>query len=844
MKPFPFGFTSRRNRRHNPCPVISAATFGDCLLRMWAVFVPAFLVMASATVATILYADDPVAGVASPDAAAQNLDRRSAEVGPVDTDPLVAESDLASDMVDGIDRFLLRKIADTAAARGDSWKLDVAVDGALENALQPRRESLAKILGVVDARIAPKASTMMHDVDHSVSPRIASSERFDVFAIAWPVLGEPSPPNRSLASLYGEGLALVPRDARSLDAPTVIVIPDADQTPEQLSGLVDGIAPQSQVARRLAESGYRVLLPSIVSRHREKREGRANLTDREYLHRPAFELGRTLAGYEVQMVLSLVDSVQQQSPTNGVALFGYGEGGMLALFAAAIDTRITAVGVSGFFGPREGSWQEPIERNFFGLLNDFGAAELATLVAGRTLVVETARGPELVLSGDGGAPAELRSPDPDAADALLETARRRLPPPAGDAFVSVRPADGTLGSDDALSPLIKTPDAGATTAIVAGDALSPITLYGDKILEMIESRRTRIVHQIDRHTQAVLRESPFVRAKYMADLKTESLAQYESSSEAYREKFRHEVIGHFDESMLPPGAKSRKAYETDLWTGYEITLDVFPDVFAYGVLLLPKDLKPGERRPVVVCQHGLEGRPVDTFQDDHYAYHDFAAKLCENGLIVFSPQNPYLFTDRFRTLQRKAQPIGKTLFSVIVPQHQQIVNWLKSQPFTDPEKIAFYGLSYGGKTAMRVPALVTDYCLSICSADFNEWVLKNASSRDGFSYLWTGEYEIFEWDLGSTFNYAEMAALICPRPFMVERGHFDGVGEDHWVAFEYAKVRNLYAAKLGIGDRTEIEWFVGPHTINGRGTFDFLSRHLDWPIHAMGQPAGQPADKP
>ena len=49
--------------------------------------------------------------------------------------------------------------------------------------------------------------------------------------------------------------------------------------------------------------------------------------------------------------------------------------------------------------------------------------------------------------------------------------------------------------------------------------------------------------------------------------------------------------------------------------------------------------------------------------------------------------------------------------------------------------------------------------------------------------VWTGEYEIFEFDLGSTFNYAEMAALIAPRPFMVERGHFDGVGSDEDVAF-------------------------------------------------------------
>ncbi len=64
---------------------------------------------------------------------------------------------------------------------------------------------------------------------------------------------------------------------------------------------------------------------------------------------------------------------------------------------------------------------------------------------------------------------------------------------------------------------------------------------------------------------------------------------------------------------------------------------------------------------------------------------------------------------------------------------------------------------------------------------------------------------------------------------MVERGHFDGVGVDEWVAYEYAKVRHLYAAKLKIPERTEIEWFDGPHTINGKGTFGFLHKHLNWP---------------
>ena len=66
----------------------------------------------------------------------------------------------------------------------------------------------------------------------------------------------------------------------------------------------------------------------------------------------------------------------------------------------------------------------------------------------------------------------------------------------------------------------------------------------------------------------------------------------------------------------PPHPRARKAYEGQKWTGYEVVLDVYPDVFAYGVLLVPKDLKPGERRPVVVCQHGLEGRPQDVVLGD------------------------------------------------------------------------------------------------------------------------------------------------------------------------------------------------------------------------------------
>ncbi len=289
--------------------------------------------------------------------------------------------------------------------------------------------------------------------------------------------------------------------------------------------------------------------------------------------------------------------------------------------------------------------------------------------------------------------------------------------------------------------------------------------------------------------------------------------EYEKTAAEFRRKFYDETIGRFDIPLAAAHPRSRKVAESDKWTRYEVVLDVFEkvggdsattDVFAYGLLTIPKGIAPGEKRAVVVCQHGLEGRPQTTVEGDNKSYHDFATKLAERGYITFAPQNPYIFKDRFRSLQRKANPLGKTLFSIIVPQHQQIVNWLKTLPQVAPDKIGFYGLSYGGKTAMRVPAIVTDYALSICSADFNEWVWKNAANSTfakKYTYAAKNEYEIFEWDLGSTFNYAEMAMLIAPRPFMVERGHLDGVAPDEAVAWEFARVRRFYTVDLKLPER-------------------------------------------
>ena len=847
------------------------------------------------------------------------------------TDPLPVRADWAEAMVAGIGAYLEAEIARTIAG---------TVVGTGE--VSARRADLARRIGVVDPRLPVPALELCAS---TASPAlVARTPRYEVLAVRWPVL----------AGVEGEGLLL--RPVGGVPMAHVVALPDADQPPEAWAGLARGWSADGQIARRLAEAGCQVVVPVLIDRDGRWAGGRPH---REYLWRMAFEVGRHPIGYEVQKVLALVDfftGAGAGAAAGGeggapVGLYGYGEGGLLALHAAALDPRISAATVSGYFRERGEVWREPIYRDIWGQLrHGLGDAGLASLVAPRGLVIEAVRGPE-------GAESGAREGGPLAADAWgagdarvrAEVARARrafAALGAEDRLVLVEPSPtapgqgaGTAGGVAALLRLlgVGTPSAGAAPAlpVVApaggvaatgsaapgggapsaaggagagagrgtGDCRGKDLAAGRSDLTgtgapagvptsdgpfppdggpgahavahrpdpagsgamagrcpglplpcptaagspdagdrdrtagtAAAARQFRQFRQLCDFTQGVLQRSGEARDTYWSAADHASPDAWVASCGRYRDRFHDEVIGRLPAPTLPAHPRSVLRYERPGWRGYDVTLDLWPGVFAQGILLLPRDLRAGERRPVVVCQHGLEGRARDVVEGPPDSpYRAFAARLAERGFITYAPQNPYLGGEAFRVLQRKAHPLQYSLFSFITAQHARTLEWLGALPWVDRERIAFYGLSYGGKTAMRVPALLPDYCLSICSADFNEWAVKCASEDRRFSYLFTPEYDMYEFDLAHTCNYAEMAGLIAPRPFMVERGHRDGVGLDEWVAYEYARVRRLYD-ELGIGARTAIDFFVGGHWIEGEGTFAFLERHL-------GDPRAPSADR-
>jgi len=190
-------------------------------------------------------------------------------------------------------------------------------------------------------------------------------------------------------------------------------------------------------------------------------------------------------------------------------------------------------------------------------------------------------------------------------------------------------------------------------------------------------RQRRQFDQLVSFSQKLMRESDSRRDElFWSKLDTSSPEKYAASSRPLRDNFWEEIIGKLPPPALPVNPRTRKVYDEPRWKGYEVMLDVYPDVFAHGILLVPTDLKPGERRPVVVCQHGLEGRPQDVV-DPHRktVYHSFGASLAERGYIVYAPQNPYIGGNTFRQLQRKANPLKLTMFAFIVRQHERTLDW-------------------------------------------------------------------------------------------------------------------------------------------------------------------------
>ena len=417
-----------------------------------------------------------------------------------------------------------RKLEASIAERAKHWQRDFSSPEAYQKSIEPNRQRLAHILGVRDARAFMTAWKLVGENNATGDGREGRRLRGSRGALA---------PHLRGRAWRGTAPAADRSEWRQLA--DVVAIPDADQTPEMIAGLLRR-ATESQYARRLAESGCRVLVPTLVNRISQPTP-RKKITNREFLYRSAFELGRHLIGYEIQKVLAGVDWFSRRG---GAAMtrrsaWSAGRRRPAGPGAAALDPRIDVACVSGHFRPREKVWQEPIDRNVFGPSSNSATRNWPLMVAPRPLVVK-----------------------PPWARGRTSRPRRRRRNPARQNWRTWR-AEVARAKDSAGFRANSSSGDGSGSFGSAPPRPLKQSLDLSPPGRLLVRRRptkarcvrcsgppTRQMHEIDRHSQWFLLESPYVREEFIAKLDTSSLEKFEKTIEPYREIFYNEVIGRFD----------------------------------------------------------------------------------------------------------------------------------------------------------------------------------------------------------------------------------------------------------------------------------------------------------
>lgn len=298
-----------------------------------------------------------------------------------------------------------------------------------------------------------------------------------------------------------------------------------------------------------------------------------------------------------------------------------------------------------------------------------------------------------------------------------------------------------------------------------------------------------------------------------------SESAYEASIAERREEWRR--------LLAPPVLERTGDVETktcDVPDGTWITVPLSRHLSAQGVLVVPE----GATR-LVVFVHGLGSTPERVFGvgDETGVYDVVGARLVEAGYAVLAPMNLIQIPARNRA-QALCRLAGTTMEGLEFARFQQLLAAVEElAPSLDLSAYALTGMSWGGLAAQfwsplddRVAAAAT---LGFFNHRSNKMVLQDR--RYGTFYDSGEDHAFLPGHLSRGFGDADLASLVCPRPFMVQHGRADYIGWWPQIADEFDRAKSHWD-ELGLGERVHWHLHDGGHVVRAGALVDWLGRVL------------------
>ena len=263
-------------------------------------------------------------------------------------------------------------------------------------------------------------------------------------------------------------------------------------------------------------------------------------------------------------------------------------------------------------------------------------------------------------------------------------------------------------------------------------------------------------------------------------------------------------------------------------------------------LLTPTSTPPPDgKRRAVLCLHGHgrgksdvvgdpgQGSPeqrAETAARISAHSYDYAVQYAKMGFVTLAP-DARGFGERTEGLENlESECIVPGLVSLFLgipiagqrlSDDRSAVDYLSALPGVDPARIGCVGLSEGGKRTLylaamddRIKAAVISGYFTTLTGEIREW------SR------------LENWDICNYVpgllryaDYTDLAALIAPRPLLIEYGTEDELYDREAVNEAMDSTARAYAA-MGAPDHFDTDIFAGGHKWSGRKSLAWMDRLL------------------
>lgn len=259
--------------------------------------------------------------------------------------------------------------------------------------------------------------------------------------------------------------------------------------------------------------------------------------------------------------------------------------------------------------------------------------------------------------------------------------------------------------------------------------------------------------------------------------------------------------------------------ETPVPGGRWLVLGLDHHLSAQGLLVMPE----GATR-LVVFQHGLGSTPerVMGVGDTSGAYDGVGPRLVEAGYAVLAPMNLIEIPPRNRA-QSLARLAGTTMEGLEFARFQRLLEAVaRLEPGLDVDSYALAGMSWGGLAAQFWSPLDERIAAVASLGFFNDRARKMVVQDTRYATFYDhDEHHAFLQGHLLGFGDADLASLVCPRPFLVQHGRADMIGWFPQIVDEFEAARSHWE-RLGFGDRASMQLHPGGHEVDGAGLVGWL----------------------